>query len=408
MAAFLTEAVQRDGGTAQRLVVRCFPVYRTATLMKERADLGDYSSVLTSCQALVDKLRALGHLTASEVDRAQQYLRLHEEPWPGQPAVAAGADLYLEELSIGHLLHLGLLEKLSAAGFTMFVSEAQVAEAASFLSYEATTTSIVGILDSMRSTLHFGLETGKVRLGPQGEVGRTSENPLAGHPGLGMAQLVGTCAAIVVDDRYFNGRAAMRVGDDDAKLFTTLDVLDLLAASGAWSQGRRAECVTRLRRAGYCFVPIGREELFDGLRQSAVENDAVVETAELRAIRESLATGRMVTFLQLPLEGFWFDHTLRTLLEVLRDVWTDTEQVQRTRALSNWLVREMDVRRWAHCFGGGARELATAGWAGQLARLAFPPPGARDDVRREYHRCVRGGTFADGEGAPPGDLPRRP
>ena len=245
MAAFLTDAIQPHAGTEQRLVVRCCPVYRTATLMKERADLGQYAPVLSSCQAVVDKLRALGHLTASEVDRARQYLRLQEEPWPGQPAVAAGAVLYLEELSIGHLLHLGLLEKLSAAGFTVLVSEAQVTEAASFLSYEATAASIVGILDSMRSTLNRGLEKGKVRLGPQ-EVDRTSQNPLTGHPGLGIGHLVGVCDAIVVDDRFFNGRAAIGAGGAEAQLFTTLDVLDLLVASGAWSQKRRTECVTRL------------------------------------------------------------------------------------------------------------------------------------------------------------------
>ena len=386
MATFLTDAIQPHAGTEQRLVVRCCPVYRTASLMKERADLRNYAPVLSSCQAVVGQLRALGHLTASEVDRARQYLRLQEEPWPRQPAVTAGAVLYLEALSVGHLLHLGLLERLSAAGFTVLVSEGQVAEAAALLSYEATAASVVGILDSMRSTLNRGLEIGKIRLGPEGAVDRTAANPLAGHPSLGIGHLVGACDAIVVDDRFFNGRAAISTGESEAQLFTTLDVLDLLVASGAWSEKRRAESVTLLRRAGYSHVPIRREELLDGLRDSARESGDVAETAELRAIREGWAIERMSAFLQLPVEAAWFDHTRRTLLQVLREVWVTEGSVERKRALSNWLVREMDARRWAHCFGAGAQEVATGGWALQLASLAFAPPGAADTVKDEYQR----------------------
>ena len=386
MATFLSDAIQPHDGTEQRLVVRCGPVYRTATLMKEAADLGKYAPVLSSCRAVVDKLRALGHLTASEVDRARRYLRLQEEPWAGQPAVTEGAILYLEELSVGHLLHLGLLERLSTAGFKVFVSEAQVSEAASFLSYEATAASVVRILDSMRSTLNQGLESAKIRLGQQGEVDQTSGNPLAGHPSLGIADLVAVCDAIVVDDRFFNGRAAIAAGDAEVQVFTTLDVLDLLVASGAWSAKRRTESLTRLRRAGYCFVPIRRDELLEGLRESVVENGDVVETAELRAIRESLGTGRMSAFLQWPFEGAWLDDALRTLLEVLKDVWLEPILAARARALSNWLVREMDVRRWAHCVGTRAQEVATGGWAWQLASLAFAPASAPDSVREEYLR----------------------
>ena len=386
LASFLTTAARGGRDDEQHLVVRPSPVFRTSSLMKERANLKAYEAALTSCQAVVDTLRELGRLTATEVKQATAYLRLQEEPWPNQPPVAPNAILYLDELAIDHFLHLRLLERISSSSFRVLVSERAVAETTGFLSYEATAATASNVLDGIRRTLNRGVEAGKIQISRQQVFGDGTERPLADHPTLGIGPLVERCDAIVVDDRFFNGPASLRVEKGEARLFTTLDVLDLLLENNVLTTEDGLDCKTRLRQAGYMFVPIRRGELFEYLTDCTVKDGSVVESAELRAIRENLSCVRMRACLQLPLEGAWFDGILSTFMLALKDLWADESDFAATRTRSNWIVDQIDVRKWAHIFGARAAEVATAGWAAQLVGVAVPPFGASGKVRGEYQR----------------------
>ena len=70
----------------------------------------------------------------------------------------------------------------------------------------------------------------------------------------------------------------------------------------------------------------------------------------------------------------------------LKDLWADESDFAATRTRSNWIVDQIDVRKWAHIFGARAAEMATAGWAAQLVGVAVPPFGASEKVRGEYQR----------------------
>jgi len=83
-----------------------------------------------------------------------------------------------------------------------------------------------------------------------------------------------------------------------------------LVASGVLSDDDRLEHRTRLRRAGYFFVPVNVNELEDSLKGSTVADGGVVETAELKAIRESILRVRMSDWLCLPQEAPWLDGML--------------------------------------------------------------------------------------------------
>ena len=117
LAKLIAEAEKaRDNDDAQCIVVCPSPVYQIASQMEEEADLTKHAGVMSSCLSVVDKLRQKGNLTSIEEKRARDYLQLHEKPWPNQPKIEDGAILYLDHLSTIHFLHLGILEKLKAAG----------------------------------------------------------------------------------------------------------------------------------------------------------------------------------------------------------------------------------------------------------------------------------------------------
>jgi hypothetical protein len=105
------------GGVPQ-FVIRSAPVHRVGSLMAEEADLSQYADLLCGCRAVVSKLRSKGLLTLGEEQHARAYLKVHERPWPSEPTIADGAEIYLDELSVIYLRTIGIIDRLKLAGLT--------------------------------------------------------------------------------------------------------------------------------------------------------------------------------------------------------------------------------------------------------------------------------------------------
>lgn len=349
LAALIAEAEKEgEGGATQHVVIRSAPVYRISSLMEEEADLSAHAAVLSSCLAVVDKLRQKAKITAEEVDRASAYLQMQEKPWPNQPEIADGATLYLDNLAVTYLLHLGLLEKLKAAGLRAVASPKAVSEANTLLSYNSISDEVKEIIERLRSSLNTRIESGHIRVGRRRNIEKAGDEAIPEHPTLGISSLTSHCNAAIVDDRSINQYANMHDGSSEISILCTLDLLDALAASNVISGNNWLEYRTRLRRAGYFFVPITKDELERCLRESTVADGNVVETAELKAIRESLLRVRMSDWLQLPNEAPWLDNTIKTFIHVLRNLWEDGADVAQASARSNWLAQHIEIRGWAH------------------------------------------------------------
>lgn len=165
LAALIAEAEKvRKGDDTQHVVVRPAPVHRLASLLGEEADLSGHSAVLSSCLAIVAKLRQKAQITADEEKRARAYLQLHEKHWPDQPDITDGATLYLDGLAITYLLHLGLLGKLKDAGLRAVVSPREVSDADALISYERISGEVKGVVERIRASLNSRIESEQVRV----------------------------------------------------------------------------------------------------------------------------------------------------------------------------------------------------------------------------------------------------
>ncbi len=351
LALLVAEAEKDIDDDTQRIVVRSSPVHRVSSLMEEEADLTGHANVMSSCLAIVEKLRQKGQITAEEEKKARAYLQLHERPWPDQPEITNGAVLYLDDLAITYFLHLGFLEKLHAAGLRAIVSSREVSEANSLIAYEGISGKVNEAIERIRSAVNSRIETGKIQVGIQHKTDELDENSIYQHPTIGVIALASDCDAVVSDDRLLNQHAHVDDGSVQAPIFTTLDLLDALAAAGAISADERLERRTLLRCAGYFFVPVDEDELEQHLNASVVEEGKVVETAELKAIRENILRVRMSDWLQLPKEAPWLDSTLKVFIRVLKSLWKDGADFSVVKARSDWIVEQIDVRGWAHSLG---------------------------------------------------------
>lgn len=388
------EAAQ-EGHDRQHLVVRPYPVHKVSSLMKETTDLRDHAGVLCNCTDVVNALRQRGQLTASQEERALNYLSLHERSWPHPVKIEANAVLYLENLAVTHLLYLGLLDRLKAAGFTAFVDAGEMDEMAALIRHNSLAAETLNVIDRLRRSLSSAISLGKVELAEA--MHPDDDDSFSTHPTAAILRMGGRADAVLVDDRFINQHANVEHAGMHTPIITTLDLVELLATEGAISDAERSEVRTQLRQAALCFIPITAEELTNALEDSVASNGQIVETAELRAIRENIARIRMANVLQLPKEQVWFDGFIRTFLECYRKCWNESLADDAARARSKWLLAMVDVRRWAHVLPNtGDGDLTALRYRQQLwSYLGLAATDQPTTVQRRYLAFLDDYLFAE-------------
>lgn len=331
LATLIAEAenTEEDNNT-QHLVVRSSPVHSVASLLTEQElDLTAHSHVLVGCRTVVDKLWQNGQITSEEKRKAYDYLQLHEKPWPNEPEIATEATLYLDDLSVYYFLRLGILEKLKTAGFRPIVSPEKVSEMRSLLSRENISDRVDNAIEDMRAALGSRIKSGKVKLGRQLD-DEPADRSLYEYPTAGIFALAGHCDIVVVDDRFVNQYDNIENGDEQVSVFSTLDLLDSLLSNREQTEQR-----SKLRSAGYFFVPVDEDEL-----------RLPLGNAKLKAIRENFLQVQMSNWLQLPKEWFWTHMSLTVFIRAIRSLWTADSDFAAPQARADWVIDRTNITGW--------------------------------------------------------------
>ncbi len=386
LATLLAEAEGSSLNDDQQwLVVRSGPVHRISSLMNEEVDLGKYAQVMSTCMAVVEKLRKKAVITRSEFDSAMSFLKSQERAWTNQPVIADGAVLLLDEIAVTHLLHLGMLEKIHSAGLSAFVSQGVSSEIDALISYNSVSYEVREVLDRIRQALFQGIQSGKVKIGRFKYEGHSDENSLAETPTLNVMTAITECDFLLVDDRFMNKHRSIDVGEKHVSTLTTLDILDVLMNAGKIDTGDLREYRSKLRLAGYYFIPVGIDELEQCLRDSPIVDGVLQENTELRAIRESILRIRMSDVLQLPEEAAWFSGFLGTFTQVLKNQWVNNANIEEVRIRSNWLLEQLDIRGWAHVYTDeNAEYIVRIGRSEIIMSILLPPTGVDSGILREF------------------------
>ena len=385
LALFIAEAEKGNReDNSRHIVVQPSPVHRIGSLMEKEADLTAHASVLSSCQSIVDKLFQKGRITESENRKARAYLQIQEKPWPKQPEIADRAILYLDEVAVKYFLHLGILEKLQSPDFKAIVAPRLVLETDQLISYERISDEAKDAIERIRSAVNSRIELGKIRVGRLTNADPSVDRSISEHPTATLFHLANYCDAIITDDRYLNRHDNLGDSDIAKPIFSTLDIIDVLAIDSE-TAADRLEYRTRLRRAGYIFVPVDKDELAHHIYAATVEGGKVVEKAGLRAIRENILCIRMSTWLQFPQETSWLNTLIQVFREVLKDLWKTTTDFVDTRARSNWIMDQINIMGWAHSFGKeDGYNIIKTGYGVYAQLVLTPPTDVPKQVENEY------------------------
>ncbi|MGJ0532850.1 hypothetical protein, partial [Methylocystis sp.] len=165
----------------------------------------------------------------------------------------------------------------------------------------------------------------------------------------------------------------------------SLELLQDLADRAVITQAMLFAHRANLRRAGYQLIPITEEDLIFHLDHTRVEAGVIVETAELRAIRESVLRARMSKMLQIPTEAPWLQKSMDAVARVVRKVWRTKTGLQEAQASSDWLTGLLDIRGFAaSTVAGNERNFALYGYAAQLLQLMSSLEEPEDEAKQAY------------------------
>jgi len=372
-------------GEGQHLFVHPYPMTRAGSLLNEAVPLDEYRDQLVSCSAVIDALSRFGRLRGEEADAANAYLSLHEQRWPNEPRIAKGATLYLSDLAVAYLRYTRMLDRIVDAGLIPIVPASELREAEALLELEATSADVEAVLGKVRATVAKYASQGRVRFGPIGGGEEDGSNEAIG-------ELVVRSRLLVTDERFLNRFENFDHEQGRTRISSSIDLLSQLAAAGRFDRGRLDEIRTRLRSAGAIYVPLERDELARRIADSSLAgedgNVEIVETGELRAIRENIRLAQARGWFDPAIDIIWLTQTHLALSETLMEQWTADASDQLSAARSNWLLALIDLQHWADSVVNRHLDLAAYGRILDISKLVAVAPQLPDQPRERLNRWL--------------------
>ena len=340
LAALICEAhAQPD---AQHFVIHPYPITRVGSLLREPAELGEYSRQIVSCSAVVDALEHAGRLTQNESKRAHGYLTGRDQRWPDEPVIKRGATLYLSDLSVDYLRTAGLLGTIEAAGLNVVVSPSEISQASDLRALEAQTGAIDEVIARVRTTLVQAAEAGRVQFVPA----VAEAEDLNGYS-QAIVQLVEAADVLVTDDRFINRYENFGHKTGTCKILSSLDLIETLSCQHRISAEQAEEARTWFRRAGVMLVGLDPTELQFALSVTLEHEGVLRETGELRAIRENLRLAQASGWFEPPTDIAWLIRLQDAVCGAIFAQWTPDIPDALARARSNWLLGILSAKDWA-------------------------------------------------------------
>ncbi|SFV16905.1 hypothetical protein SAMN05192541_126138 [Bradyrhizobium arachidis] len=324
------------------IVVRSALVFKLRSLLEEKVDMSAFSDCITDTLEVLRFLK--GKVTHSVAEGAKVYLAHVDQGWPFKSKrVTKRSVLYLDQLSVVYLHHVGLLDALTQEIKNVFVREEVESHCDAVIHGSETSADLLSTVERIRAALNTSIES-RSGLGftarrqvPRAATRDEEQNFGEKLPSVDIMSDLSEIDAVVCDDRYLIHEGRWSDGTRAVPCVTTLDLIRALNSRGQLSEPQIYEHHHRLRAAGYHPVPFDPEELKRELNRAEIETEHLVETPELTAIRRSLTIAyenQAFVDTEVP----WFNHSRQVIFQVLRQIWSDRRLPVGTVARADWLL----------------------------------------------------------------------
>ena len=342
--ATLFEAARSSDGK----VACVLPLHRPGSLMERHADTIGWNDLIMSLPDLCALLHLQGSIDADSHKRAQMFLRSQGQAEGDEldPALLQ-RPIYLDRLSLSYLQDAKVLTRVAAAGLDLRIHPDVLRHRDEFVAAGESGENLATVIDEIRNLLRNAVESGKASYLPR-KVDPEDRASMKNDQFVATQSLVASadkCDCLCVDDRFINGKGHVVVGEPPERgvpIACTPDILSFLLAAGRLSPDQHWAARHKLRAGGFVFIPFDVGELVHWLKAAQVNNGHLLETAELRVLRQ--ATARVLTLrLTSPEEVFAMSaEGITACTSAVASLWNDESvEVQAAAVMSDWVWRNL-------------------------------------------------------------------
>ena len=392
LACMLEQASSAPANESAAYVVCSYQFYKLEDSFREiEIDLSAYSDHLISCSQLIKKVNDLGVITEDQCSRALKYLSRHEKEWPGKLEIKEGAVLYLDSLSITHLMTTDMLERIAEAGFKIYAHKDEREKYKRLISFDLAVVEAGSMLENIRKVFCNGINQGKVILAEMPLiVDRSSTDPVGfGLPSEEILEMLKVCDDAIIDDRFFNRHEKIIIGDRSVRIHTSLDFVESLYQKEIITVQQKFDFKSALRDSGFSFISIDPEELNFHLTHSPMVSGEFKPTKQLRALKENFFLLRISGLVQLPRDAQWLHETMKKMTQGLKNLWSADSTPEQCWARSSWLYELLDFRGWAQYHEiRGSDGMATLGELIRISSILIVPDTLSVEKKIDYKKWL--------------------
>ena len=323
------------------------PIHKADTLLEELADTSEYDDLIFSPADLCKVARQAGRINKEECKRATDFLRTQGQEAGDDLSVAIlRRPIHLDRVALSYLQSAHVLEPLANSGLDLRIHPNVADETKALIAASETGDHLARTVEGVRESLRRGMETGKVTLLPRDpETAGENIKILDSVNSLkGLLWSVAEYDALCADDRFVNGRPVAGPTGSTVPVVCVLDVLRHLRSERLVSTGEYWVAIHKLRDAGFGFIPVEADELLYHLLAAEFEDSRVLESAELRCIRQSINKIDALRLLKGDEALALSKSLLMGSIQAIRSLWVDTSlNVNVAAALSTWIWRHLPI-----------------------------------------------------------------
>ena len=388
LAALLVEA--RSLGAT---VVCDRPIYKVDSLLSREAAIGNLQDLLVSPLELCEDMWQSGKLASDALNKARRLLP--NRPWRRERRSGTlDTPIYVDGLALYLLQDARVLGAVTAAGLDVRIHQDVLTDSRRLGRTGAVAEQLVEQVEDIRSTLRAAIQEGKASL-----LGREEHRSSDADGGVSawvstqsLMQGADRCDAVCIDERTFNALGGVSGGTGrTVPIVCTIDVLREMRRRAAISKDEYWTALHKLRCGGFVFVPADAEEVGVRARQAVSDSQVVVETVELRMIRQATARAE-IDEMGTPAEMVVISRgMLQTAVMTIRDLWADADVPTEVAArLSDRLWRQLMEMPFGSVGSGSADAVRRRrDWFSvSLGLLLWPVVALSEERRLEYSRWV--------------------
>jgi hypothetical protein len=372
------------------IVLRPAPVHKPGVENLDDADLSAHATIISDMHAL---LRVLTIDQVTE-ETAKRYFEVQDKGWAASASPDVTRSLYIDSLALNYLDSVHLMDIVLDTFAEVFIDASTEEDASALIEHDQHTTEVLRVIDTIRDVIRKAQTDKRIIFGPPRSTDDSNKDDGGAFesPTLNLISNLMQAEVAVFDDRGLNKEPFTQDSSGHrARTVTSLDLLEELHARGNVSDDERRNLRHRLRTAGAALVPADEQEII-----SAALRSRSAESAELRAIRESVLLARVAQAPRLPAEMPWFAHVSLALKNAVMRVWLNEPDHKRAANLATKLIDlTIDPQDWVDQWEGQVPpQWAQSVRMVMLANLAVPVELDDEETLEAYHSWVEDKVLA--------------